>query len=222
MIQGSLTHALVLEQPHRFAVNEYSYQKERKAWTERADEIKAAGLTTVSADMWRDAQGMADAVLTHPVASRLLTGGQAEVSAYAIDPVTGVQMRGRFDYLRSDMIVDLKTSSDANPSAFARSAANFKYHIQDRWYRELYRAITGEWLPFVFIVVESSAPYLVSVVQLDAAAEEAGSLLGNRAREIFRDCTESDLWPDWPTEQADIINISLPRWAVDVAWEIAA
>lgn len=76
----------------------------------------------------------------HPELSKCFTGGHPEVTVLWTDD--GVQMKSRFDYLKSKALVDLKTFG--NPSnkpidgAIYGAMANEKYHIQAAMY---YRAI---------------------------------------------------------------------------------
>jgi len=210
---GSLTHALVLGQDHPYVCKDWDGRTtEGKA---RAAEVAEFGLTALPADSWADAHGMAEAVLNNKVAAKLLSQGAPEVSAYALDKGTGVWMRGRFDWLRDGMIVDLKTCVNADPKAWARKAAELKYDVQQEWYRAIFHAITGVWVDFVFILVENAAPHLTSVVRLDDAAGERGRRLGEIAREIFRDCQTVNVWPQWPNTTDEIVEVSLPFWALN-------
>src|SRR5690606_28980541 len=116
------------------------------------------------------AQAIADAVREHPVAGPLLSGGDAEVSAFWTDEATGVPCRGRFDYLRQiasgPVVVDLKTTGDANPAHVGRTAVNLGYDVQAAWYLDGHRATTGTDAAFVHVLVEVDPPHAVAVVQL--------------------------------------------------------
>lgn len=225
---GTLTHALVLGTPITTTVKDWDGRtKEGKA---RAAEVAAQGLDVIDQSDWNLAHDMACAVLSHPHANRLFNDpGRSEVSVYAEDPLTGVQMRGRFDRWRDDdTIVDLKTTQDASPAGFARSVATFHYHLQDPWYCRLAEANGRPPDRFVFVAVEKTPPHLVGVYVLDDEAIRAGAILAQRALEVYRDCMEAEAlfgasaWPEWgrPTEVEE--TLSLPRWAhtevEDVAW----
>ena len=68
------------------------------------------------------------------------------------------------------LIVDLKTSQDASPDAFARTAATFKYHLQAAWYIDGLHAagVTPEQTAFAFVVIEKTPPHSVGTYVLDA------------------------------------------------------
>lgn len=224
---GTLTHALVLGQPHNLTVKDWDGRT--TAGKARAAEVEAAGLQVIDADDWRLAHDMALAVERHPVASKLFGEGEAEVSAYGEDPETGVQRRGRFDWWRHDgRIIDLKTAQDASPSGFARAVASYKYHVQDAWYSDL-AALNGRPVDkFIFVAVEKSAPHLIGIYELDRAAILAGATLADRACQVYRDCMEAEAlfgpeaWPEWARPGDPIQTLTLPRWSMteveDDAW----
>ena len=187
--------------------------------TKAAQEAKKAAHSAGKVPLLRKdaerAQRAADAVTTHPVAGPLFRGGSAEVSAFWADAPTGVECRGRFDYLRTTgrpIIVDLKTTQNADPARFGRAALDFGYDLQAAFYADGYEHITGETPAFLHVLVETEPPHAVSVVQLDDDALYVGRLKARRAIEVYRDCTEADSWPAF--DPTVIHPVSLPRWAV--------
>jgi hypothetical protein len=106
--------------------------------------------------------------------------------------------------------VDLKTTVNADPREFGKTAHNFGYHQSAAHYIDGIKAATGEELPFTFVLVEKTAPYLVSVVELDWEAIELGRALNDRAKRIFRECVTTNNWPGYPTAEP----VSLPGYAI--------
>ena len=167
-----------------------------------------------------EVNAMAEAVLALPTARVLLEQvGSPEASLFGTDPETGVRMRGRFDFLpqprddRGRICVDLKTSAnDASPSGFAKTAARFGYDVQDAHYLDLLEIVTGEGdASMVFVVVETTAPHLVAVHQLDRDFTDMGRAKARRARQLFAHATATDEWPGYP----DKINLTPPPvWSV--------
>ena len=210
---GHVVHGLVLGTGLDVAVIDADDWRSKAAKDER-DSAYAAGAAPLLRKDYERAERIARRVQEHPVAGRLFTGGAAEVSAFWTDERTGVDCRGRFDYLRTTgrpIVVDLKTTSDANPAAFGRTALTFGYDVQRAFYGDGYEAITGEQPAFLHVLVETEQPHAVSVVQLDDDALYIGRLKARRALEVYRDCTEAGVWPDYPTE---IHPVSLPGWAL--------
>ncbi|WP_336698221.1 PD-(D/E)XK nuclease-like domain-containing protein [Curtobacterium sp. USHLN213] len=179
------------------------------AW---AEEQRAIGLTPVAPAQAARIDGMAEAVLKHPVARPLFErGGHPETSVFATDDDTGVDMRARFDYLSvtgRPVAVDLKTTAkSASVDGFTRTVADYGYDVQQAHYLRT----LGQSVPFYFVVVETEAPHLVGVHTLDIKWARMGDARVQRALELYADCTASGIWPGYPTEPQ---LISPPNWLV--------
>jgi hypothetical protein len=179
---------------------------------EERDRIRGEGKIPVLMSDWERIDAMADAITHHRMASNLLSDGDPEVSAYALDPETGILRRGRIDYLNPEVVVDYKTTVHAEPGAFATSCARYGYDMQAAWYLDLCQALGEERGGFAFIAQEKEPPYLVEVYTLDDLAEERGRRRNRRALEVFRRCLEEDDWPGYTG--LDFTEIGLPRWAL--------
>lgn len=189
-----------------------------KAAKEQRDAAYAEGRTPLLAKEKAQVDGMAAALRAHPFASALLNpdAGKPEQSAYWLDPAYDVLRRCRYDWLPEArdgrlVIPDYKTAASAQPQAFAKAAASYGYDMQAAWYMDVAHALgLADDLAFVFIVQEKTAPYLVTVVELDYPSIDRGRNRNERALQIFRDCTDSGEWPGYAT---DVELVSLPRWA---------
>lgn len=174
-----------------------------------------AGQVPLKPDEVAVIDAMAAQLLAHPIASALLRDGSAEQSMFWRDPDTKVMLRGRLDWLTTlrsgrACIVDYKTTAGtANPSRWRYDARDFGYHQQDAWYREGAEAVgIGADPAFLFIVQEKTAPYLVSVVELDDESREDGAVLNTAARRLYLDCMTRDDWPGYPPV---VHPITVPR-----------
>ncbi|MFB7845468.1 PD-(D/E)XK nuclease-like domain-containing protein [Streptomyces sp. NPDC056053] len=214
---GNAAHQLVLgEGPDLWLVDHVRWDT-AKAKAEVA-EARAAGAIPLKRAEYDQVQAMADAIRRHPIASALFApgSGRPEVSVFWKDRTTGIRRRARFDWLphpRSGRLIipDYKTCRSAEPSALARAIDEYGYHCQDDWYRAAARAAgLAEDPAFVFVCQEKTAPYLVTVVELDAAARRIGAAKNRRAIEVFARCTETGNWPGYSD---DITYLSLPVWA---------
>lgn len=146
-----------------------------------------------------------------PEAMALLAadGTQAELSAFHIDSESGMWLRGRFDAISPSGIVDYKTTTDADPGKFARRTAHeLGYHQQDAWYRDLARALDITDQPLRFILQEKTAPYLVSVVQLDDEYVDIGRRRNRAAIELYAKCLATDVWPGF----TGVSTVGPPMW----------
>lgn len=186
-----------------------------KAAQEARDKAYAEGkvpLLTAAAEMVR---GMGEAVRNSSAVMALLDGGNPEVSAYCIDASTWTKLRARPDYLkqRADGLytaIDYKTTVDASPRAFAKSAAKYGYPIQEAVYRRVLRALGIEVVDFIFIAQEKTPPYLPSLHENDAWDMELADRLVERGIEIYAECLAMNEWPGYGS---DINVMRMSRWA---------
>jgi hypothetical protein len=164
-----------------------------------------------------EVNAMAEAVLAHPMAAVLLSQvGAPEVSVFAHDPETGIELRARFDYLPSagqtPVAVDLKTANDASPRGFAKAAATHGYHVQRGQYLDVHEYAGGiDLAGFAFVVVETEAPYLVGVYKLNSDWEDLGVQRAREARRIYKRCLETDTWPGYGDSMQ---SLSAPFWLI--------
>lgn len=207
---GHAAHALILGT----GLNLYIHNHESlrtKAAREDIQEHRAAGEVPISRADYTEVRGMADAVLTHPIAGPLLEDGTPEQSLYAVDGPTGVWMRGRVDWATGSTrtLIDLKTTVSADPDEWGRAIIRYGYALQREWYRSMWQALTGEHPTFLHILVEKQAPYLTSVVELDAEWEAIGGLQMRQALDTYARCLDADEWPGYP---ADVTLLGPPQW----------
>lgn len=207
---GHAAHTLVLGVGKPFVTVEADDWR-TKAAREQADEARAQGATPLLAKDAERVHAMVDALRAHELASAVLSNGKPEQSMFWLDERTGVCRRGRIDWLRPNAIVDYKTTTlgGADPERFAKTAADFGYHMQAAWYTDGCEALGLGRLPFVFVVQEKEPPYLVSVVQLDDEALRIGRDLNDAALAIYAECESAGEWPGYPTE---VVTVALPSW----------
>jgi hypothetical protein len=211
---GHAVHAKVLGVGLDFLTVGYDDWRS-KAARDMRDEARAAGLVPMLAKDLAAADRMAEAVLANAGARAILESeGDVEVSMWWDDADTGVECRGRIDKLAATpgglVNVDLKTTADASLRGFAKSAANFGYHIQAAAYEDGLRDITSEDCPTVLIAVEKDPPHLVALYEFPS--EEVG-----RGLDKWRDALaalvkyrDADYWPGYPDS---IQPLYLPSWA---------
>ncbi len=221
---GTAAHALVLGcgNPLR-AIDADDWRG--KAAREARDEARADGHTPLLRKDYDRVHAMAGALVCHPLATALLSNGKPEQSIFWTDEQTGVELRARLDWLpdvregKRMVVPDFKTAVSVNPDDFARSAATFGYDMQVAFYTEAVRAAGLDADPaFVFVVQSKEPPYLVSLVELDAEAEEIGRRRMRRAVDTYKTCKDRDWWPGYGEEP---VLVSLPYWYVKQQEEVA-
>ena len=218
---GTAIHTAVLE-PDRFAI-EYRVApqvdrrtKDGKAlWEDFTARCAEDNATPISADDFEICRRIADQVRSHPTAQTLFQTGSAEQSAYWIDEETGVLCKCRPDWLSRQVIVDLKSTRDASPSGFQRSAYGFRYHVQAAWYLDGIAATTGKPRDaFIFAAFEKESPFACAFYYADQSMIEAGRAEYRRLLRTYAECMKSGRWPGYPME---LQALTLPPWATPAA-----
>lgn len=141
--------------------------------------------------------------------------GQAEETG--VWQEEGIWLRARFDLRSKTRILDYKTTENAEPNTFGRRLFNLGYDVQEAFYRRAVRKLTGEDVSFVFLVQETEAPHLCSLVALDRDAQALGDAKVESAIALWRRCIEAKEWPAYPRE---ICYAQAPGWAGQ-QWEEA-
>ncbi len=216
---GTAAHHMVLGVGQRITLVEAKDWR-TKAAQEQAEEIRTSGGVPLLAADHERVKAMAAALRAHPVASALLSPerGDPERSLFWLDEEFGIMRRARLDHMPHPsggrmIAADYKTTHSADPAAISKSVYNYRYHMQDPWYRDGMKAMfPGADVAFLFIFQETDPPYLVTVAEIDSIAYQAGRDANRRAMEIYRDCTEAGIWPGY-SATSDIELISLPAWA---------
>ena len=187
----------------------------KEAWQAFQDDT--AGKTVISSDDADQVLAMGRAVMRHPAAAMLLgLPGKAETTHMWTDAATGLECKCRPDWLTDDgsIVADLKTTKDASPRGFKQSVANFRYHVQAAWYLHGLEQATGKRPDqFIFICVESTAPYACAVYAADAEMIERGHDQAMRDLARLTECKAADSWPSY-SEQIE--TLSLPGWMTGV------
>jgi hypothetical protein len=214
MVIGSATHAAIFE-PDVFA-KQYMLLKDVTDRRSSAykEAVKVHGEDNVLTGKEADSvAGMQAALqLNHHAKALLGAKGWPEIAVFATDPVTGVLVKCKFDKLLCDLhAIDLKTTQDLRE--FAKSVANYRYHVQQAFYSDVFEWATGQQLNgFDFLAVEKDAPNASRIFALDKPSVDYGRKLYREALNTYAQCAHSN---EWPLPDGDIEYITLPAWAAD-------
>jgi hypothetical protein len=217
---GRIT-ALAVFEPERFRAEVAVFEgkvRSGKDWDDFVELNPDSEIATKA--MHETALAIGRAVRADKDAMRYLSGGKGEQTVlwtYRMPPAGElegweVQIKSRLDFITAaDVVSDLKTTIDASPEAFGRTCMNLDYLAQGAMYVDGVKAVTGREMPYVFVAVEKSAPYVVQVYEVD---EEQLQLGRDRYRGLlatYNAYAQASRWPgyfDGPTK------LVLPQWAL--------
>lgn len=185
-----------------------------KAWIQEA---KDDGVTSYKKEDYSKALDIIESVNSHKTASQWINAPEQQVAVVWLDEETGIMCKARLDLLKSDMIVDVKTTANASSDPFARIMNSLLYHVQASMYQTgLSCNNGGEVLPFNLIVAETEAPFCVATYNVGEDSLHAGNILFRKAIRKYKDYLEIG-----PTGYSDFPDeIDVPRWALNVVEEL--
>lgn len=226
---GSAFHTLVLE-PEKFKEEIVIIPKiDRRSAAGKAAytaiQQSGEGKTLISQAELENIQKMRDAVFYNAAAAKILAKGVAEQSIYHIHEDLNVLCKCRPDWL-IDMgdtwvVVDLKSTTNAHPEDWAKSAYNFRYHVQSGFYTDLIEGCTNKPVSsFMFIVCEKDPPYGTAIYHSTSHFVNQGRIDYLHNLRTYKFCLENEKKAkeegrkyEWPGYGDYIQNINLPGWA---------
>ena len=183
---------------------EFYGDRRTKAGKEEYQALVDSGMEVISAD---DAETIRQMVKACPI--DIFKDCETEKALYWTDSEAGVSCKGRLDAVRSGMVIDYKTTTDANTDAFAKEALRYGYDLQAAMYLEAAKANGYGDCEFVFIAQEKSAPFAVNVIKAGDAFLDRGRWIMLDLLTKYKECAEKDEWPGYGTNE-----LVIPEWAV--------
>jgi exodeoxyribonuclease VIII len=212
-ILGNALHTYVLE-PDEFEKRYFvipEFNKVTKEGKERWQKIKSelGKKETLSANQYQTLQHMSASLKKNKLALQLIEKAEIEQSLYWTDPDTGILCKCRPDILRNNLVCDLKTAQDGSPRSFQYAAFDYGYYIQAAMIQEALKHLKQKIIKdFLFLVIEKSAPYAISIYQLDQASLDKGYQEFKTLLTRYQQCLKANDWPAYAIQE-----ISLPRYA---------
>ena len=220
---GSALHKLLLGRGSEIAVIEADDYRKQAAKDAR-DEARGDGRIPLLSSAYDRAQAAASASLRqmheHPDCQDFFAPGHSEVAL--VWQEGDVWARGLVDRLPDDPTApafDLKaTDLSAAPEAWDRRMVS-AYRTQDPFYRRGLRALRGVMPPPTrFVVIESKAPFAISVLCPAPSLQSVGEADVERAFQIWARCIKTNTWPSYPAFTA---HVEAPNWLLSAADERA-
>lgn len=217
---GRAIHMAVL-QPERFcenyAVAPDGIDRRTKAGKEEwaAFMVQAGEREILTGEENEEIKAIANAVRSQ--FRGLLDGCVTEVPLFWDDPRTGIGCKCRVDAMKEMndrfVMIDLKSTGDAEIGAFTRSAVKLGYHVQAAHYINGARTNGlnhGKPIEWYFLAVEKKEPYVASLIRADDGLIDEGqfklmSLMGR-----LDECLRTNEWPGYGETV-----MTMPAWAVE-------
>lgn len=212
---GTACHFAILE-PEKFEEAVMRGPKDRRGnnWKDAQAEAANSHRLLLTEGDYDAALVIRDTVHADAWLNALIVSPHSEVehSGYWIDETTGSLCRCRPDLYRADLgvMVDVKSTVDAHPDAFARSVVNYGYHAQEAFYSDGYRALGRPVEGFVFLAWEKKAPYVTARYELPPSIVEDGRAIMRKALDRYAECERTDEWPGYSGE---ITELAFKRWS---------
>lgn len=159
---------------------------------------------------WAQAEGMADAIRRHPIATDLLLASSVIREHQFEWSWLGRACTSRPDARSADgrIVTDFKTTQCAEPQKFIRDATWRAYNAQLVYYGLAVEHLTGRAPDDLFVcAVESKRPWPVTVLRLDDGARIQGEKLCRSWFERLLTCEASNHWPAYTDA---IVDFSVP------------
>jgi exodeoxyribonuclease VIII len=192
---GTAVHGLILE-PHRqdiFVTRPADLDRRTKDGKARYAELEAAGLPILTQDEADTAYRMRDAVLAVRDVASALAHGNTEVPAFWDG--RGTSCKAKADLVCGDVVLDVKTCVDASPRGFEKQIWSYRYFTQARHYMDAFDA-----KQFIFVAVESAAPYGVGVYDLSQNLLDRGDRDLDIAAARYQHGIRTGEWPGYNSE----------------------
>ncbi len=212
---GRAAHKLLLERDtfdRDYAI--FDGTRRGKAWDAfKAEHAKREIITPAELER---AQGCAEAIRRHPLASKHLLTGAAEHVLVWTDQPTGLKCKARVD-LKNGHLVEIKTTSDLDRNRWPAQCARYGYFGQLAFYFDGVMNSGGfdpghEQDP-VQIVVQSEAPFDLLVFTVPPTTLEHGRREYRRCLDRLAECMRTGKWPG-SGEDREVL-LYPPAWAED-------
>ncbi len=192
--------------------------KDAKAW--RAKEW-AEGRTVITPDDIAVIQGLARSLERHPTVKAGILSGLVECSGFVKDPVTGVWLKIRADFMPIDstVAVDLKTCASADAMSCRRAITDLGYFQQFGLIHDVWALLTGiELTDHVPLFVEKKRPFAVNIKPIGWGSITYGRLLNRRAINKFAVALQTGDWEGYEDDlvTAEILPFAAKRYEDDI------
>ena len=214
MADGTAVHAFFLERDKfdsDFVVKPADMRLNTKAGKEWALEHQSKII--IDSELGNNLYEMEKSFMDSPAKLIYDIKGQTELS-YFWDDLGTIKGKCRPDWISDDgeIVVDVKTTTDASPRGFQKSISNWGYHLQLGWYLRGLRKLGLSAEQFIFIAIEKTAPFCVGVYKAD---QEMINFAMKEIDQIMPEIQTAMVSNEFPDYTPEITSIGLPPWMTD-------
>ena len=214
MADGTAVHAFFLERDKfdtNFVIKPSDMRLNTKAGKEWALEHQSKII--IDSELGNNLYEMEKSFMDSPAKLIYDIKGQTELS-YFWDDLGTIKGKCRPDWLSNDgeIVVDIKSTTDASPRGFQKSISTWGYHLQLGWYLRGLRKLGLPAEQFIFIAIEKTAPFCVGVYRADQEMINYAMKELNQLVPEIQTAMVSNEFPDYTPE---ITSIGLPPWMTD-------
>lgn len=217
LIFGQALHKFVLEREtfrDEFSVAPDIDKRTKEGKAKYAEFISSCqDKTVILSDMMEKITAMSDKLEHDNYVKKLLVGDH-EKPFFWTDYITGEACKCRVDCITkigdTPVIVDIKTTANAETDIFMRSALKYGYHVQAAMYRKGVEATTGLKCGFVFIAIEKEPPYSINIMEADELFTLYGYNTFRDLLNVYHDCKQTGNWYGYLGKNNNVNILELP------------
>lgn len=197
---GRLVDCLITT-PGLFPTSYYTCEVAKKGSAKYNEQLlMAEGKELIDPEDLEIATSIKDSFFAHSLCQGLMRNARTQLSV-TWETSDGVACKGRPDLLSSDLgiLVDIKTTKDARPESFQRSAEDYCYFHQLEFYRRGLIANGEKVGPCIIVALETKPPYKgVQVYELaECDLEAAGTEIDGWLKK-YKYCIDTNEYPCYP------------------------
>lgn len=219
LIFGQALHKFVLEREtfrDEFAVAPVVDRRTKEGRVAYAEFMEQnQGKTVISEDMCEKIIAMSNKFNSNSYVKKLLSG-EREKPFFWTDDFTGEACKCRVDCISDikgiPLIIDVKTTANAETNVFKKHAEKYGYYLQAAMYIEGVKASTGTECGFVFIAIEKEPPYAVNIMQVEKDAINYGYEAFRNLISTYHKCKVTGNWYGHMGENNEINILGLPSY----------
>ena len=214
MADGTAVHSFFLERDKfdtDFVIKPADMRLNTKAGKEWAQEHQSKII--IDSELGNNLYEMEKSFMDSPAKLIYDIKGQTELS-YFWDDLGTIKGKCRPDWISDDgeIVVDIKSTTDASLRGFQKSISNWGYHLQLGWYLRGLRKLGVPAKQFIFIAIEKTAPFCVGVYKAD---QEMINFAMKEIDQLMPEIQTAMVSNEFPDYTPEITSIGLPPWMTD-------